>query len=173
VLKGNNLQEWIERFRLIDLKHTVIDLELEAIIIHGLYYIPSYGCWITRAIILELPRDNDIKASARIDPIILKNLKDKDVRIRFILDIISFLVILVLTIFNLVITYKSNPEKALQVFLLNFTIVVLVVLTNLYYFNFYREIKYELDDFKYFKDIHHKQQTSKKLMIISFLLQSW
>lgn len=91
VLRGDTLKEKLKTFKTIDLKQAVIDLELEAVILHGLYYIPSYRSWISRAMVFEFPRDNDIKTRARVDPIKLKNRDDPEVKMRFSLDIVNIL----------------------------------------------------------------------------------
>jgi hypothetical protein len=123
--------------------------------------------------VFEFPRDNDIKTRARVDPIKLKNRDDPEVKMRFFLDIVNLLLQVVLGVFRLIFAYKSNPGEAIKVFILNIAILVLVVFTHLYYFNFYEDREYELDDFEYFRDIYKNQATSKRLMISSYLLHAW
>jgi succinate dehydrogenase hydrophobic anchor subunit len=123
--------------------------------------------------VFEFPRDNDIKTRARVDPIKLKNKADPEVKMRFALDIVNLLVQVVLGVFRLIFAYKSNPGEAIKVFILNIAILVLVAFTHLYYFNFYENREYELDDFKYFREIYKNQATSKRLMISSYLLHGW
>jgi hypothetical protein len=52
-------------------------------------------------------------------------------------------------------------------------ILVLVVFTHLYYFNFYEQRTYQLDDYEYFRGIYKNQATSKRLMISSYMLHAW
>ena len=75
----------------MDLRSLITELELQALIVHGLFYVPSYRSWILRRIIFEFPRDNDIKSKVRIDPIKLTNKDDPDVKIRFIIDIANII----------------------------------------------------------------------------------
>ena len=157
----------------LNFKKLIIEYELEAIILHGLYYIPSFKSWILRAIIFEFPRDNDIQARARVDPVRLKNRDDPQVKLRLALDIANIVLQLILGIFRLIFAYKTDTGKALYFFFLNFTILAIVILAHLFYFNFYRKHQYDLDDFAYFRNIYSNGGISKRLMIIGFLLHAY
>lgn len=157
----------------INLRNTIIDLELEALIIHGLYYVPSYRSWILKTIIFEFPRDNDIKSRVRIDPIRLTNKDDPDVKLRFYIDMSNIFLQLVLGVFRLLISYKTDLSRALSFFFFNLVIFGLVILSHLFYFNFHRPHHYDIDDFSFFNSIFTNANNSKKVMIVAFLLHAY
>lgn len=151
----------------------IIQYQLKAVILHGLYYIPSFRSWILRSIIFEFPRDNDISTRAKLDPVRLKNRGDPEVKMRLALDITNIVLQIILGAFRVIIAYKKKTGNALYFFFLNFTILVVVIFGHLFYFNFYQTHEYDLDDFAYFRNIYNNGSMAKKLMITGFLLHSY
>lgn len=115
VLKGDSAARKLQTLKNIDLARALVKLELEAVIIHALYYVPSYDTWISNAIVFEFPRDNEITKVVRIDPIVLKNYNhDRSAKLEYFLEIGIMLLSFVIMVTRLTIDIKSMNPKALR-----------------------------------------------------------
>ena len=52
-------------------------------------------------------------------------------------------------------------------------ILLFIILSHLFYFNFHKGHEYDLDDFSFFNEIYENSNIAKKLMIVAFLLHAY
>ena len=149
-------------------------LKLEAIVVLGLYFAPSYDFWILKTNLFEFPRDDDIVAVERISPVKLQNLKNPNSKRKLALDIVSLVLQLVLGVVKFVCAYRAGERLEGVYFLLfNLAIFVLLLVSNALYFDGYRGRDLRLGSFGFFTEVEAGINVSKQLMTFCFLLHAY
>lgn len=149
-------------------------LKLEAIIINGLYFAPSYDFWILKTSIFEFPKDDDIVGIERISPVKVQNLKNKNSKRKLALDIVNLVLQLVLGVVKFFCSFREG-EKLQGVYFLTFNLLIflLLLISNILYFDSYRGRDIELGNFGFFNEINDGINVSKQIMIFCFLLHAY
>lgn len=158
----------------VDLQQMINTLNISAIAIYGLYFVPSYDMWVLKTWIYEFPKDDDIKFRVKINPVKQQNLKYNIVKMKLALDILNLILQLLLGCIKLFCSFKNN-EKSLGLYFMTFnlTIFVLLLISNLLYFDNYKGTDIQVGNARFFSEINQKINLSKQLIIICLLLHSY
>lgn len=175
-LKQNNTdyQGMMDVLTEIDLTDLYNTIKLEAIVVYGLYYVPSFDMWVLKTWLYEFPKDDSIQFRVNISPVKNQNLNYKIVKAKLALDILNLLLQLVLGLIKMFCSFKEG-EKYTGIYFLSFnlTIFILLLVANLLYFDGYQGRDIQVGNVGFFSDINNKINISKQIMIVCLLLHSY
>ena len=68
---------------------------------------------------------------------------------------------------------EKTYGKGIYFFSLNLVILTLVLISHLFYFNFYEEPNFTFDEFAYFNEINNNYAASKLIYIFNFIIHGY
>jgi hypothetical protein len=154
----------------------VLALNLEAVVVSGMYYLPSYQLWYLREFVFEFPQ-HDVN-SFRINVEVTK-IQDKHRVFNtsynqniWILDVMIMGGILVTTIIVAILMTRVKQSVGVYIVVQIFQMVI-AVLGNLVYFEYYEILEFDSRDMGFVKKRALQNNFARGLIIVNFIIQGF
>lgn len=154
----------------------VLALNLEAVVVSGMYYLPSYELWYLREFVFEFPQ-HDVN-SFRIN-VELTHIQEKHKVFNtsfnqqiWILDVCIIGGLLMTTIIVACLMLRVKQTVGVYIFVMIFQ-VAMAILGNMVYFEWYAILEFDTRDMGFVKKRAAQNNLARSLIIVNFIIQGF
>jgi hypothetical protein len=154
----------------------ILALNLEAVVVSGMYYLPSYQLWYLREFVFEFPQHdvNSFKINVELAKIQDKHkvFNTNDNQTIWILDIGIIGGIFVTTI--IVALLMNSVKQSFGVYIMvQICQLLIAVLGNMVYFEWYGTLEFDTQDMSFIKKRSAQENLARSLIIVNFIIQGF
>lgn len=173
---SSNYDTIVTNLKAMNFTQLVLALNLEAVVVSGMYYLPSYELWYLREFVFEFPQ-HDVN-SFKINVLLTKILDKHKVfnteynQTIFILDCGIIGGIFVTTI--IVACLMNSVKQSVGVYIFVQIVQMLIaILGNMVYYEWYAPIEFNTKDMAFIKKREAQNNLARSLIIVNFIIQGF
>ena len=160
----------------MNITQLVLALNLDAVVLSGMYYLPSYEFWYLKEFVFEFPQHSVTSFRMNIEVIKVGNRhevwntpQDKNI---WLLDVLLMGGIVLTTIVVAILMSRVKQAVGNYIFV-QFLQLGLAAMGNLQHFGWYEEKEFSTLDMAYIKERSASDNLARSFIIINFMIQGF